>query len=190
MANIYQYDEAPEVAPDAYPEVHNPPCIPEVNSFNSQSAYISGKWDSTINLTHVTPVATTPYDNTAAAAAYGYFPSGHTGNAAPPQQQYTQGKTPKRIWGCSVLVFILSAIIALLSAAVVGLASGVGVAMSRAHDAQGQLDALAASAPPAITVTMTAAAPSATPTDSSSLDKGCSTDPNKVSGTNYTTACV
>lgn len=89
-----------------------------------------------------------------------------------------------------MLVLILSAIIALLSAAVVGLASGVGVAMSRAHDAQGQLDALAASATPAITVTMTAAAPSATPMDSSSLDKGCSTDPNKVSGTNYTTACA
>lgn len=91
------------------------------------------------------------------------------------------------------MVFLLSIIIALLSAAVIGLAAGVGVVTNRANDAQGQLDLMTASAASAVaatTVTRTVTTESAAPTGTSAPDKGCSTDPNQVSGTSYTAACA
>ena len=177
--------------PDVYPEVREPPCAPEVSTYDSQTAYIPGKSDSTIHLAPIPPAAT-PYDNT--AAPYGYFGPGYTDHAV--THQYAQEKAPRRILGCSVLVFILSLIIGLLSVTVVGLATGVGVVTNRANDAQGQLDLVTASAISAVsavsaaTVTKTVVAASATPTGTSAPDKGCSTDPNQVSGTTYTAACT
>lgn len=85
-----------------------------------------------------------------------------------------------------MLVFILSCIIALLSAAVIGLAAGTGVEAHRANDATDRLASVSSSlsaAGPTKTTTVTAGA---TPTSFNDLDKGCSNDPDGVSGTGYT----
>lgn len=92
------------------------------------------------------------------------------------------GRRPeKRIWGCPVLVFVLSLIIAFLSAAVVGLAAGTGVQANRANRAEAKL----ASAGNA-TGNSTSSGGSV---DLDSLDKGCSSNASGVSGTKYTSSC-
>ncbi|KAI0847511.1 hypothetical protein F5Y00DRAFT_241012 [Daldinia vernicosa] len=170
-----RYDEAPELIPQNFPEVHLPPAAPEVASTYGQH-------------TPATPVK--PEESTNLSAGYtGFAPVEH-----PPPSSYTydyqtgygptlpseHGRAPQRILGCSVLVFILSIIIALLSTAVIGLAAGTGVEASRANDAEARLAALSAS-PATVTVT----APGPTATDSSAIDKGCSTNSAGVTGTTY-----
>jgi hypothetical protein len=96
-----------------------------------------------------------------------------------------RGKQPppgpgRTVCGCSLLVLILSCIIALLSAAVIGLAAATGVEAQRASSAQSSLAALNASA-----ATATAgAAPSPTPTQV--IDDGCSEDPASADKSSYT----
>lgn len=121
------------------------------------------------------------------STTYGYVASAYQGGAAPPDENK---KGSKRVCGCSLLVFILSIIIALLSVAVIGLAAGTGVAANRANDKQNQLDALGVSGDSLPTVTTTVTAASATPTGADAADRGCSTDSDGVTGTNYTTQCT
>ena len=92
------------------------------------------------------------------------------------------GRRPeKRIWGCPVIVFVLSLIIAFLSAAVVGLAAGTGVQASRANRAEAKL----ASAGNA-TGNSTSSSGSV---DLDRLSRNCSSDASNVSGTKYTAPC-
>ncbi|AEO66953.1 uncharacterized protein THITE_2115561 [Thermothielavioides terrestris NRRL 8126] len=84
------------------------------------------------------------------------------------------------ICGCSLLVFTLSCIIALLSAAVIGLAAATGVEAQRATSAASSLADLRAAA------TAAAAAASASSTAASVIDDGCSKDPGSVDNTVYT----
>ncbi|CAK7202460.1 hypothetical protein SEUCBS139899_005183 [Sporothrix eucalyptigena] len=84
-------------------------------------------------------------------------------------------------FGCTVLVFVLSTIIAVLSATVIGLAAGTGVEAHRASQALASLAELQANPP--------AASASATPTASpsfASIDNNCSLQPDTVTGTMYT----
>ncbi|KAI8956151.1 hypothetical protein F4801DRAFT_525629 [Xylaria longipes] len=77
-----------------------------------------------------------------------------------------QGKeTSRRFCGCSILVLALSAIIALLFAAVIGLAAGTGIQTNRARNAESKLAAYL---------------------NSSRIDLGCSAHPNSVTATRYT----
>lgn len=94
------------------------------------------------------------------------------------------GKKKGRICGCTVLVFVLCIIIALLSAAVIGLAAGTGVEASRANTADARVAELSASLASA-TATATGDAASATSTSFAQLDRNCSADPNAVTGTTY-----
>lgn len=95
-----------------------------------------------------------------------------------------EGKKKGRICGCTVLVFVLCIIIALLSAAVIGLAAGTGVEASRANTADSRVAELSASLASA-TATATGDAASATTTSFADLDRNCSADPNAVTGTTY-----
>ncbi|KAI0855759.1 hypothetical protein F4860DRAFT_447694 [Xylaria cubensis] len=81
--------------------------------------------------------------------------------------------TQRRIFGCSILIFSLSIIIALLSIAVIGLAVGTGVEARRANNSESKLASLMSN----ITMSMS---------NYTSIDRGCSTNPNGVTGSTYT----
>ncbi|KAK0751079.1 hypothetical protein B0T18DRAFT_387255 [Schizothecium vesticola] len=83
-----------------------------------------------------------------------------------------------RVCGCSLLVFLLAVIIAILSAAVIGLAAATGIEANQASDATAQVAALTAS--------LAAAAPASTTAPISAIDAGCSANEKAVTGTNYT----
>ncbi|KAI0889213.1 uncharacterized protein GGS22DRAFT_184787 [Annulohypoxylon maeteangense] len=158
-----RHDEAPEVAHYASPEFHEPPSVPE--------AVVPG-----------TPIKPEESTNPSILnAGYGTSPSPYVYHD--PQLVYgpiEQERRPTTVWGCSILVFVLSAIIAILSAAVIGLAAGTGVEASRANNAEARLASMTGS--PA-TVTVTAATSS--PSDFSTVDKGCSKNSASVTGTTY-----
>lgn len=78
--------------------------------------------------------------------------------------------------GCGVLVTVLSAIIALLLAAVVGLAAGTGVEANRASKAEARLASATATTTWVAGPTNTAWAP---------IDRNCSVNADGISGTTY-----
>ncbi|KAI0161026.1 hypothetical protein GGR52DRAFT_156864 [Hypoxylon sp. FL1284] len=172
-----RYDEAPELAPHNFPEVHHPPSVPEV-SYAQHTPVTPIKPDDMINAPSTHPIHPNyiPYDNNS-TTPYQYDHHSGYGTLAVSEPE----RPPRRIWGCSVLVFLLSLIIAILSAAVIGLAAGTGVEASRANDAESRLAAMSASA-----ATVTVTAPSSTPTGFSDIDKGCSTSSASVTGSTYT----
>lgn len=111
-------------------------------------------------------------------------------NAVPGAGAQAPGGEKKKgtICGCTSIVFVLCAIIALLSAAVIGLAAGTGVEASRANSAENraaELSSSLASATEAATATGTAGSSSATSTSFAALDRNCSADPTAVTGTTY-----
>ncbi|PTB75954.1 hypothetical protein M440DRAFT_1423038 [Trichoderma longibrachiatum ATCC 18648] len=141
---------------------------------------------------------TGPYSDAAKGAAVGGV-GGVTGApaggdaayaAAPPESTVPPGKkTAATVCGIS-LVLLLSIIIAILSAAVIGLAAGTGVATKNYNDAHSQLQVLSSSlavAQAEATGTPTASAPlpSGTP-DFNNITNGCSDDPDSVTGNIYT----
>lgn len=103
------------------------------------------------------------------------------------------------ICGCSLLTFVLSCIIALLSAAVIGLAAGTGIEASRANDAVHKLAAYTRENPVQIATTSTFPETSTTATMTSTgsigdatspsgveVDSGCGSRSDQVNGTTYT----
>ncbi|KAI0900181.1 hypothetical protein F4806DRAFT_506160 [Annulohypoxylon nitens] len=169
-----RYDEAPEVTPHNYPEVHLPPSVPEVAAQRQQYAPATPvKLEDSTNPPLPNNIYIAPFDNATSPYAYDL----QSGYGPIPSET---GKTPKKIWGCSTLVFVLSVIIAILSAAVIGLAAGTGVEASRANDAEARLASMSSS-PATVTVT----APASTSTDVSAIDKGCSTNSASVTGSTY-----
>ncbi|KUI68330.1 hypothetical protein VM1G_04169 [Cytospora mali] len=132
------------------------------------SAYSGSQLDSTSPRPfHTSPAA-------AAAAAAG-------GGAVPPRGA---GRAKSTVCGCPVLEFVLCAIIALLSAAVIGLAAGTGVEANRASTAEARVAQLSSSLASA-TPTATTASSSATSTSYSDLDDNCSSNADGVTGTTY-----
>ncbi|KAK0718265.1 hypothetical protein B0T26DRAFT_609200, partial [Lasiosphaeria miniovina] len=85
--------------------------------------------------------------------------------------------------GCGMLVFILSCIIALLSAAVIGLAAGTGIESQRANDATSKISALRT---PTASSTTKPGGASETPLPPGLIDDGCADNPESVSGSKYT----
>ncbi|TQN73166.1 hypothetical protein CSHISOI_02323 [Colletotrichum shisoi] len=167
-----QYDEGPELAPQHhYPEVYHPP--PQQSHPTSPQ-----------------PIPVTPMKQE--NSTYGGYPVsgidqsvyGHPagGETALPQKK-------KTFCGCTFLVFLLSVIIAVLAAAVIGLAAGTGVEASRASQALNKLAALEASATNGASATATVTVPSATPTATSfaSLTNNCSNKDETTTGQTYTT---
>lgn len=122
----------------------------------------------------------TPYSN------YGGSQFDHVG--AEQGSDDTRKKKSGTILGCTTLVFVLCVVIALLAAAVVGLAAGTGVEAHRASVAEAraedqcQADASASSCATA-TVTATSSAPTSTPF--AAIDDNCSGNPGGVTGTTY-----
>ncbi|KAK1759466.1 hypothetical protein QBC47DRAFT_398278 [Echria macrotheca] len=174
------YEPGLETAPPAGLEIAHQQ-YPEVNYQNQQyqqpptSSHGYSQYPYTTPPTKPTPSPSfaSPYSAPSPHAAAAYA-------AAPPPP--TKSRT---ICGCTLLVFVLSCIIAILSAAVIGLAAGTGVEAGRANDATAQL-AVISSSLAAATATRTGSAPAATAVASGVVDDGCADDPNGVTGSNYT----
>ncbi|KAI0387972.1 hypothetical protein F5Y04DRAFT_274827 [Hypomontagnella monticulosa] len=174
-----RYDEAPELALYNFPEVHHPPSVPEVATYRQSPAPPTPlKPEELTNPSTLVASYTTLENRTPPTYAYNHQ-SGY--GPIPPSEH---GRAPRRILGCSVLVFVLSIIIAILSAAVIGLAAGTGVEASRANDAEERLASMVASGSPPATVTVTAPTSTSTPV----VDKGCSSNSDGITGTHYNTA--
>ncbi|KZL73816.1 hypothetical protein CT0861_07710, partial [Colletotrichum tofieldiae] len=169
-----QYDEGPELAPQhQYPEVYHPP--PQQSQPTSPQP------------TPVTPMK--QEDPT-----YGKYSVSAADQSAYGGTQYHSAagdasQKRKTVCGCTFLVFLLSVIIAVLAAAVIGLAAGTGVEASRANQALDKLAALEASAAngSSASATVTVTSPSATATGFASLTNNCSNNDETTTGQTYTT---
>ncbi|TEA22697.1 hypothetical protein C8034_v001205 [Colletotrichum sidae] len=172
-----QYDEGPELAPQqAYPEVYHPPQ-------QATSPYSASPQ----------PQPVTPVKPEESVSAYGGY-AGEYGGAQhsayhPAGADAAQQKPRKTVCGCPFLVFLLSVIIAILAAAVIGLAAGTGVEASRANEALDQLSALQASVSSGggATKTVTVSSPSSTATGFASISNNCSNSDETTTGQTYTT---
>ncbi|KAK3940669.1 hypothetical protein QBC46DRAFT_363943 [Diplogelasinospora grovesii] len=172
------YDSGPEVAPQNYPEVAHHAPQPGPGQYGHQQPYqdsATPKPEQSPHAAYADP--STTYGSNPAASPY----STHAQTA--PSHNKSEAAT---ICGCSLLVFILSCIIALLSAAVIGLAAGTGVEASRANDATNKLLAMSSSVSAGPTKTTTVTAPAAAATDFNAIDDGCSNNPSGVNKTVYT----
>ncbi|KAK2065051.1 hypothetical protein LY76DRAFT_586816 [Colletotrichum caudatum] len=164
-----QYDEGPELAPqNQYPEVYHPP--PQQSQPGTPL-----------------PAPVTPFKHE--DSTYGKYSVSAADQSAYGGAQYQPDgsqKKRKTICGCTFLVFLLSVIIAVLAAAVIGLAAGTGVEASRANQALEKLAALEASGGSA---TATATGASATATGFASITNNCSNADETTTGQTYTTDC-
>ncbi|KAH6989019.1 hypothetical protein BKA56DRAFT_611305 [Ilyonectria sp. MPI-CAGE-AT-0026] len=201
------YDDAPEVAPlSAAPEVYTPGMH---QTSGGQSPVVEAEkysgYSSPPNY-NPTPV----YPN-----AYGSYQQlqpqvkADTASIQPPtsEPEKKQKDEAKRgICGCSLLVLVLSAIIAVLSVVVIGLAAGTGIASNNYNDASLKLEALSSSYSSILGAAATASTPSsassgfsftstststsssaaATATGYSNITNGCSDDEETTTGKMYT----
>ncbi|KAK4458933.1 hypothetical protein QBC42DRAFT_313220 [Cladorrhinum samala] len=90
-----------------------------------------------------------------------------------------------KIWGCSLIVFVLSCLIALLSATVIGLSAVTGVESRRANENASKLASILGSVPTSTFSVTTTASLTATPTSLALIDEGCAEAPDKTNGTTY-----
>ncbi|KAL7912169.1 hypothetical protein GGI35DRAFT_444572 [Trichoderma velutinum] len=209
------YDDSPELAeghdlPEAY--VSQPPpeqvWSPQPSIAPTYVSQPPGTYANNEGYAHTGTYSTTgTYSDAgkgAAAGAVGGVTAAAATDAGPegaystsPESIHPEKKTATTVGGLS-LVLILSIIIGILAAAVIGLAAGTGVATKNYNDANSKLAVLSSSLAAAqatspsdaacATGTGTAAVPSSTSTSFNSLDNGCSNDPNGVTGTVYTSA--
>ncbi|POS75774.1 hypothetical protein DHEL01_v205825 [Diaporthe helianthi] len=135
---------------------------------------------------HPPPPGSGPYSAYSGSQLDPTSPRPQNATIGGPAQAPSDGGKKKKgaICGCSTLVFVLCVIIALLSAAVIGLAAGTGVEASRANTADERVAQLSSSLA-AATATATGDAPSASSTSFARLDRNCSADPSAVTGTTY-----
>ena len=182
----FKYDDSPEVAPG-----HN---LPEVYNPQQQQEAPWSPQPSTIAPTYTSQTPVKQEQPGSAVGGYG------TESQYQPAPGSTAGIKKKGvICGCSLLVFVLAIIIAILSAAVIGLAAGTGVAASNYNNANSKLDALSASYSSLLggdatttgtaTGTATSASASATSTSYSNITNGCSDKDEKTTGDTYSPDC-
>ncbi|UKZ96791.1 uncharacterized protein TrAFT101_011567 [Trichoderma asperellum] len=195
-----QYDDSPELAvghdlPEAYvqspPEtVWSPqPSIAPTYVSQPPSAYPPSAYGQ--NGQYID--ATKP-GSAAGAGAVGGVMSHDPSYAAPESTDPEKTAPPAAATVCGIsLVLLLSIIIAILSAAVIGLAAGTGVATSNYNDANSKLRVLSSSLAAAqakATGTPTSSGSSSqgtsVPTDWNSITNGCSDNPGDVTGLTYT----
>ncbi|KAH7118556.1 hypothetical protein B0J13DRAFT_569382 [Dactylonectria estremocensis] len=177
-----KYDHSPELAaPSDAPEVYLPVRVPSIHG--SQVPLKTEDYAS----------PTSNYASVAAGSAYS------TLQYVPPAQS-TRGEAQKRLQcGCSLVVLILSIIIAALSVAVIGLAAGTGIATNNYNEANQKLEALSSEYASQKTATLTvtdtitnsatgtatSSSESATSTSYSDITNGCSDSDETTTGETY-----
>lgn len=198
MASKHRYDDGLEPAPQNYPEVTPPQAH---NYYAQQHQQYQEAYHESPPIPKLTP---SPYSPPLPSLAYGgatTIAGSAVGSQAHVEEAHTTPKSDgkgKMICGCSLLTFVLSCIIALLSAAVIGLAAGTGIEASRANDAVTKLAAytsanlamtstsLSSGASTTATATSADGIGSATSLSGVEIDSGCSSREDKVNGTIYT----
>ncbi|KAI0458777.1 hypothetical protein F5B21DRAFT_405689 [Xylaria acuta] len=155
------WHDAPEVAPQPnLPEVYYPKPAPVApyrgENFPSIPLKSFYPFDDT-----ATPIVTPQSAYPGTIKSIQNYDSQSTQDVLPPTERPRE--TSRRFCGYPVLVLALSAIIALLSTVVIGLAAGTGIQTNRARDAESKLAAYL-----------------------SNIDLGCSADPDSVTATRYT----
>ncbi|TRX98673.1 hypothetical protein FHL15_000015 [Xylaria flabelliformis] len=157
------WHDAPEVVPHSFPEVYYPK--------PASVAPNRGEDFSSIPLKSFNPFDDRAASIDAPKSSYaGAIKSIHnydaqsTRDVLPPAERPRE--TPRRFRGFSILVLALSAIIALLSVAVIGLAAGTGIQTSRTRKAESKLAAYL-----------------------STIDLGCAANPDLATGTRYASDC-
>ncbi|EGO59933.1 hypothetical protein NEUTE1DRAFT_145816 [Neurospora tetrasperma FGSC 2508] len=195
----HRYDDGLEAASQNFPEV----VPPQTHAYNAQQhqQYPEAYHDSP----PVPKQTPSPYSPSQPSPGYGGATTiagstiesqAHVGDAHTTPKN--DGKR-RMICGCSLLTFVLSCIIALLSAAVIGLAAGTGIEASRANDAVHKLAAYTSANPVQIATTSTFPGTSTTATMTSTgsiggatspsgveVDSGCGSRSDQVNGTTYT----
>ncbi|TLS29712.1 hypothetical protein PpBr36_01247, partial [Pyricularia pennisetigena] len=190
------YSDAPEPISPSYPEVVPAPQHQTHTwqaSSQQQPGYISDgsapvtskpgqPWSSPQTSYNVAPGSDRGYDshNGTYAGNTMVFNPEKTHTELPAAEQSKK----KTLCGCSVIVFVLSVIIAVLVAAVVGLATGTGIQTARLNEATDKVQSLQASKASISSPTGTGNAPAATTT--AVIDNGCSSNPAAVNGKVYT----
>lgn len=176
-------EQAPEAVPQNFPEP-----VQHTYHNNFQPNLEDGTGTHTSSSTpyshYASPVNQNPTNGYHAGAV-----GAHPGEKSLSNGGAQHGRKKKKglLCGCTTLVFVLSVIIAILAAAVVGLAVGTGVEANRAKSAEAKLSAAMSSktSPSTVTVTATTASASASSTSFAALDDNCSGDPSTVNGTTY-----
>lgn len=188
MASSIKDHEAPELAPHSYPELTQDD---QQQQYLQQQQHFSQQYYNTQSPISKPEQSPSPHPvsySQVDASTYGgqlspspYIPE------TPAELPEDKGR-PRTICGCTSIVFLLCCIIALLAAAVIGLAAGTGVEANRANNATNQLLAISSSL--AQSATKTVSTPAATTTAFNSLDDGCSNNPSGITGSQYTSfAC-
>lgn len=183
IAPTYVSQPSNAYPPNAYPPNAYPPSAYPPSAYGQNGQYTD---------------AVKPGSAAGAGAAVGGVMS-HEASYAAPESTDPEKTTPAAgaatVCGIS-LVLLLSIIIAILSAAVIGLAAGTGVAASNYNDAQSKVRALSASLATAQTkATGTPTSPGSSssgtpaPTDWNSITNGCSDNAGDVNETKYTSQC-
>lgn len=144
------------------PEVYYPAAIPVAPYRGENIASIPLK--SFNPYPDTTAFAETPKSSYPGTNSILTYDNQSTRGALPPAEQPSEPS--RRVCGYSVLVLILSGIIAVLLVAVIGLGAGAGILNTRVKNAEAKL-----------------AQPLA------DIDRGCSTDPDSVTATRYTSSC-
>ncbi|KAI0408971.1 hypothetical protein F4802DRAFT_306669 [Xylaria palmicola] len=170
------WHEAPElVPPQSLPEVYYPPPAPVTEYRGEHIASVPEYRNE-----HIASIPLKPYNSFNTAPTFIETPktSYPAVNPIPtyddqstlyalPARELPR-KSPRQFCGCPIPILVLSAVVATLLAAVIGLAVGTGTQANRANNAEIKLAAYLANA--------------------SMIDRGCSSDPDKVSATRYTSA--
>ncbi|KAI0196007.1 hypothetical protein EV127DRAFT_417934 [Xylaria flabelliformis] len=156
------WHDAPEVVPHSFPEVYYPK--------PASVAPNRGEDFSSIPLKSFNPFDDRAASIDAPKSSYaGAIKSVHNydvqsiRDVLPPAERPRE--TPRRFRGCPILVLALSAIIALLSVTVIGLAAGTGIQTNRTREAESKLAAYL-----------------------STIDLGCAANPDSATATRYTSA--
>ncbi|KAI0815874.1 hypothetical protein GGR55DRAFT_367184 [Xylaria sp. FL0064] len=159
-----KWQEAPEVAPQSsLPEVYYPApaLVAQYHNHTESAASIPLNPFNSFkdNVTFIeSPKSAYPGTN----SIQNYDNQSTRGDFPP--TEHPRRRTFRAVFGCSTLVLVLSALVAALSIAVIGLAAGTATQADRANKAEAKLATL------------------------SVIDRGCGKDPDSVAGTQYTSA--
>ncbi|KAI0543365.1 hypothetical protein F4679DRAFT_569105 [Xylaria curta] len=154
------WHDAPEVVTNSFPEVYYPKSASvdpnRREDFSSIPLKSFNPFDD-----RATPIDAPKSSYAGAIKSIQNYDAQSTRDVLPPVERPREAL--RRFRGCSVLVLALSAIIAILSVAVIGLAAGTGIQTSRTREAESKLAAYL-----------------------STIDLGCAADPDSAAGTRYT----
>lgn len=189
------HEHAPEVAPQSYPEAV-PQQHPQVYNDPQQSQqqpYYAPDAKPTYPPMVSSPPPTTVYSPYQASHA-GLASENGGGGGGGGEEKRRGGGAERTVCGCTLIVFVLSVIIAVLAAGVIGLAAGTGIEASLANEANDKYQKLQASVSAAGLLAPSSTGTAPAPASGTScpkpetvvIDNGCASNSSSVNGQSYT----